>query len=73
MKLSDMKEEDVCILKDIHDSYFESRARAMGLVKGSILHVVRNQKKMPVLIYTRDTLIAVHREEAKKMEVEYES
>lgn len=71
MKLSDMKEADICILQKIESGYFEDRARAMGLVQGSVLRVVRNQKKMPLLIYTRDTLIAIHRKEAKKMEVAY--
>ena len=41
----------------------------MGLMNGSQLEICQNQKKQPVLIFARDTLIAIGREESKKITV----
>jgi ferrous iron transport protein A len=41
----------------------------MGLLCGSILEVCQNYKKQPVLIFSRDTLVAIGREESKKIMV----
>ena len=71
MKLIDVKEGKSCILKDVgNQEHFMSRAASMGLVIGTELEVVRNQKKMPLLIYARDTLIAINQKDSMKIEVE---
>ena len=41
----------------------------MGLLCGSTLEVCQNNKKQPVLIFARDTLVAIGREESKKIVV----
>ena len=43
-----------------------NRLSFMGLVCGSPLEVCQNLKKQPVLVFARDTLVAIGREESKK-------
>lgn len=44
-----------------------NRLSSMGLVRGSVLEVCQNLKKQPVLVFARDTLVAIGREESKKI------
>lgn len=44
-----------------------NRLSSMGLVCGSTLDVCQNLKKQPVLVFARDTLVAIGREESKKI------
>ena len=39
----------------------------MGLMVGETLEVCQNNKKQPVLIFARDTLIAISRKESEKI------
>ena len=39
----------------------------MGLLCGSQIDICQNYKKQPVLLFARDTLIAIGREETKKI------
>lgn len=51
------------------DGRFMSRVTAMGLTIGCPIEVVQNEKRQPVLIYGRDTLIAISRMEAEKIQI----
>lgn len=44
-----------------------NRLSSMGLVCGSALEVCQNLKKQPVLVFARDTLMAIGREESNKI------
>lgn len=44
-----------------------NRLSSMGLMCGSSIEVCQNNKKQPVLIFARDTLVAIGREESKKI------
>lgn len=46
-----------------------NRLSSMGLLCGSTIEVCQNHKKQPVLLFARDTLIAIGREESKKIKV----
>lgn len=71
MKLIEAENNKNYILTSIGTSeHFVERAKSMGLVQGTKLKMIRNQKKMPVLIYARDTLLAVNQKDAKSMEVQ---
>ena len=52
------------------NAHFIERAKSMGLVQGTKLKMIRNQKKMPVLIYARDTLLAINQKDANSMEIQ---
>lgn len=44
-----------------------NRLSSMGLMCGSPIEVCQNNRKQPVLIFARDTLIAIGREESEKI------
>ena len=45
----------------------KNRVSSMGLMVGETLEVCQNNKKQPVLIFARDTLIAISRKESEKI------
>ena len=51
------------------DGRFMSRIVAMGLTVGCRVEVLQNEKKQPVLIYGRDTVIALNRKECEKIRI----
>lgn len=52
------------------DPRFLGRITSIGITIGSVVEVLRNAKKRPVLIYSRDTMIAINREESAKIMLE---
>ena len=52
------------------DDHFMNRITSIGITEGTFFQTVRNDKKMPVLIYLRETLIALNRTDAERIEVE---
>ncbi|MBR0131778.1 MAG: ferrous iron transport protein A [Lachnospiraceae bacterium] len=71
MKLSDFKPDLQGRVKSIAgDVHFAKRITSIGITEGSHFQMVRNDAKMPVLIYCRETLIAVNRDYAEIIEVE---
>ena len=46
------------------------RITAIGVTEGTEFQTVRNDRKMPVLVYLRETLIAINRADAERIEVE---
>ena len=68
--LSDTKPGKKYSILNIRDeARLVNRLSSMGLMNGSQLEICQNQKKQPVLIFARDTLIAIGREESKKITV----
>ena len=51
------------------DVHFANRVTSIGITEGTAFQTVRNDRKMPVLIYLRETLIVINREDAEKIEV----
>ena len=51
------------------DARFLSRVTSIGITPGCILTVVRNDKNRPMLVYSRDTMIALNRKECQGIEV----
>ncbi len=70
-KLSALKEKTKARVAEIHgDTHFQSRIISIGITVGSEIEVIQNYKKQPVLIYCRDTMIAVNKTEAEKIKME---
>lgn len=68
--LSDTKPGKKYSILNIRDNArLVNRLSSMGLMNGSQIEICQNQKKQPVLIFARDTLIAIGREESKKITV----
>lgn len=57
------------ILEIKEENRLVNRLSSMGLLCGSTIEICQNNKKQPVLIFARDTLIAIGREESKKIMV----
>ncbi len=71
MKLTEMKpDQNGVIQRIVGDDHFLNRITAIGVTEGTEFQTVRNDKKMPVLVYLRETLIAVNRVDAERIEVE---
>ncbi len=52
------------------DTRFQSRVTSIGLTVGSAIEVIQNPKKRPLLLYGRDTMIAINRVDSEKIMVE---
>lgn len=68
--LSDAKPgNQYCILEIKEENRLVNRLSSMGLLCGNTIEVCQNDKKQPVLLFARDTLVAIGREESKKIMV----
>jgi len=55
------------ILEIKKENRLENRLSSMGMLCGTSLEVCQNIRKQPVLVFVRDTLVAIGREESKKI------
>ena len=71
MKLSELSADTHAKVRSLYkDEHFLSRVTAIGLTENATFQVVKNDRKMPVLIYVRETLLALNRADCEKIEVE---
>lgn len=71
MKLTDLSADTHGIVKKLNgDDHFLKRITSIGLTEKASFEVVKNDKKMPVLVYVRETLLALNRRDCEKIEVE---
>jgi ferrous iron transport protein A len=71
MRLTEMKPDQNGLIQKIGgDAHFLNRITAIGVTEGTEFQTVRNDKKMPMLIYLRETLIAINRVDAERIKVE---
>ena len=70
MKLNELNENSNAIVENLNgDSRFIGRITSIGITPGCRLKVIRNDKNRPVLIFSRDTMIALNRKECLGIEV----
>ena len=70
MKLSEMRAGTSGTVRSLGtDERFLSRITSIGLTEQAIFQVVKNDRKMPVLVYVRETLLALNRKDCDKIEV----
>ena len=71
MSLSEVKENREALVSGVNgDTHFMSRITSIGLTPGCRVKVIKNDKNRPVLVYSRDTMIALNRSECKGITVE---
>ncbi len=71
MKLTETKANQYGMIRKISgDGHFLNRITAIGVTEGTEFQTVRNDRKMPLLVYLRETLIAINRADAERIEVE---
>lgn len=55
-------------VREIKDEVrLNNRLSSMGILTGSKIEICQNHKKQPVLLFARDTLVAIGREECSKI------
>ena len=68
LTLSKTQPGQTYFIKEIKDeARLNNRLSSMGLLCGSQIEVCQNHKKQPVLVFARDTLIAIGRGESEKI------
>lgn len=70
-RLSEQKMKSECVIKSIEGTErFIGRAVSMGFTENTRLEVIQNSAGNPMLVYARDTMIAISKKEAKNIVVE---
>ena len=70
-KLSELGNNSTGIITSLDgDRRFMSRITSIGLTPGSRVKVIKNEKNRPLLVYSRDTMIALNRSECEQIGVE---
>ena len=70
-KLSDAQNGEQGVICSIQgDTRFLSRVASIGLTLGCPVTVLQNVKKTPVLLYSRDSMVALNREECENIRME---
>ena len=71
MSLNEVKENREAVITQVEgDTRFMSRITSIGLTPGCKVSVVKNDKNRPMLVYSRDTMIALNRNECTGIQVE---
>lgn len=70
-KLSEAATGDVAVISGVRgDARFLSRVTSIGLTVGCEVQVLQNVRKRPVLLYGRDSVIALDAGDCARIEVE---
>ncbi len=71
MKLSELKANTSGRIVSLgSDRKFVAKITSIGMTEGAPFDVVRNDKNLPVLIFVRETLLALNKSDCEKIEVE---
>ncbi|MBR6308864.1 MAG: ferrous iron transport protein A [Lachnospiraceae bacterium] len=70
-KLSELEKDAEGVIASVNgDARFISRITSIGLTPGCHVTVIKNEKNRPLLVYSRDTMIALNKAECAQIEVE---
>lgn len=70
MKIGELKENSEAVVSGLNgDPRFIGRITSIGLTPGCRVNIIKNDKNRPILIYSRDTMIALNRKECEGIEV----
>lgn len=71
LKLHELKAEQKALVAQIQgDTRFLSRITSIGLSLGCEIKMLHNKPKLPLLLYGRDTVIALNRQDSNNIFVE---
>lgn len=71
MKLSEVKTGGTgTVTRVAGDARFVSRVTSIGITEGCPIEVVQNVKKRPILLFERDSLMAIDRKDCDLIDVE---
>jgi ferrous iron transport protein A len=70
-KLTDMHQGEEGIISAINgDTRYISRVTSIGITPGCRVKIVTSDKNRPIIVFTRDTMIALNSAESRNIEVE---
>lgn len=70
-KLNEMKQGEEGIISSIGgDNRYIGRVTSIGITPGCRVRIIKNDKNRPIIVYSRDTMIALNSSESKNIEVE---
>ncbi len=70
-KLVELKKEESGVIATVNgDTRFVSRIKSIGITPGCKITIVKNEKHRPLLVYSRDTMIALNRKECENIIVQ---
>lgn len=59
-----------CVSSIEGDPRLLARTTAIGIIPGALIEVVRNDHNRPMLVYSRDTLLALNKDDCAKITVQ---
>lgn len=70
-KLVELEKEKSGVIASVNgDARFVSRITSIGITPGCKVTIVKNESRRPLLVYSRDTMIALNRKECENIMVE---
>ena len=70
-KLVELTKEESGIIASVNgDTRFVSRITSIGITPGCKITIVKNEKHRPLIVYSRDTMIALNRKECENIIVQ---
>ncbi len=70
-KLVELEKEKSGVVASVNgDARFVSRITSIGITPGCKVTIVKNESRRPLLVYSRDTMIALNRKECENIMVE---
>lgn len=70
-KLSEMKQGKTAIVSSVNgDARYVGRITSIGLTPGCKVSIIKNEKNRPLIVFARDTMIALNEKESSNIEVE---
>lgn len=70
-KLNELKKEESGIIASVNgDTRFVSRITSIGITPGCKIKIIKNEKSRPLLVYSRDSMIALNRKECENIMVQ---
>ncbi|MBO7640109.1 MAG: ferrous iron transport protein A [Treponema sp.] len=70
-KLVELEKEKSGVIASVNgDARFVSRITSIGITPGCKVTIVKNESHRPLLVYSRDTMIALNRKECENIMVE---
>jgi len=70
-KLSEMKQGEEGIVSSVNgDARYVGRITSIGINPGCKVSIIKNDKRRPLIVFARDTMIALNDKESSNIEVE---
>jgi ferrous iron transport protein A len=70
-KLFEMAQGEEGVISSINgDARYIGRVTSIGITPGCRVRIIKNDKNRPIIVYSRDTMIALNRKESGNIEVE---